>query len=100
MHCTLRWNTLQCKNKQQSLFFVFAVGGGGGGYILPYWATSSCSWSCVLDWKAHQAAFKSAGDCRTASILYTTICISVNPLTAGAAYIRVYIYYLHIKYHI
>ena len=26
--------------------------------------------------------------------------IKFNPLTAGAAYIRVYIFYQHIKYHI
>ena len=26
--------------------------------------------------------------------------ISLNPLTAGAAYIRVFIFYYHIKYHI
>ena len=24
----------------------------------------------------------------------------INPLTAGAAYIRVFIFYLHIKYHL
>ena len=28
------------------------------------------------------------------------ICNNFNPLTAGAAYIRVFIFYYHIKYHI
>ena len=26
-------------------------------------------------------------------------CLLINPSTAGAAYIRVFIFYLHIKYH-
>ena len=30
----------------------------------------------------------------------TVLVISINPLTAGAAYIRVFIFYYHIKYHI
>ena len=30
----------------------------------------------------------------------TTIIQRLNPLSAGAAYIRVFIFYYHIKYHI